>query len=147
MGKAKNGQDKRRIPWNKGRKDPRAGTPESPWKATSTSGAGNNQGRRPGDQNKSTKETGFRIEEFRRKLVAKLDPDVFASIVAKATLEGSAPHAKLYADYVIGRPKQAVEIDPGAATIGEGGFRCFLGDGRPIPAASIPQSGKTPPSS
>jgi hypothetical protein len=141
---------RKRIPWNKGRKDPRAGTPDSPWKATPTSGAGNGQGRRPGDRNKETIERGFRLDEVRdelsrREAQSKADPFAIFDKLFLAALQGDTRAAGLYLAYRFGKPKETLGVEGLGAVPLDGAFRCFLSDGRPLPAGPLPVPGNGSP--
>jgi hypothetical protein len=134
---------KRRIPWNKGRKDPRAGTPDSPWKATSTSGAGNGQGRRPGTHNKETLDRGFRLDDVREEIIRRekakeRDPFLLFDTLYLHALQGDTKSAGLYLAYRFGKPKETVGLEGASILPADGAFRCFLSDGRPVPARPVP---------
>jgi hypothetical protein len=144
-GNGKNGsKGSKRAPWNKGKRgvEVGAGGPDSPWKENG--GPDNNQGRRPGDRNSATVEAGFRLTEFRKALTTLLSIEQFAKVVVTEALKGSAQHATIYRDCVIGRPKQTIDLDPDGAPSFGTTFRCFLSDGRPVSPGPVPVSDGPP---
>ena len=155
---SKNGDRKPKIPWNKGKRGAEvgAGGPDSPWK--DNGGPDNNQGRRPGDLDKRTVERGFRLDEVAKVAQECGDPKLVFQKLYLAAVGGppdangklgepDVKAAQVWLAYAFGRPRQIVELDGPALglTADASGFRCFLSDGRPLPAAALPVPGGAAP--
>lgn len=148
---SKNGH--KQVPWNKGKRGAEvgAGGEDSPWKKNGDNGA--NAGRRPGDRNRETIERGFTLRELRDSLAAReveqgVDLQRIFDRLRVEAVAGNVKAAALYLGYRIGRPKETVELElPLGSAIAAGGFRCFLGDGRPVPAGPLPVSSRPTPRS
>ena len=147
------GSPKRAVPWNKGKRGQAvgAGGEESPWKNNGDHAA--NAGRRPGDRNKETLDRGFTLRELRDAIAARevelgVGLQQIFDRLRVAAVAGDVKAANTYLGYRIGRPKETIELEgPLGAAITAGGFRCFLGDGRPVPAGPLPLPGRPTPRS
>ncbi len=134
----------KRVPWNKGKRDPRAGTSDSPWGGNG--GPGRNGGRRPGAQNAETVERGFRLEEIGKRLRERHDVEPLFGRLYLSALAGDVKAAGLFLAYAIGKPKETVAVEEPTIPAGGAQFRCFTSDGRPLPSPSLPVPAKPNPS-
>ena len=131
----------KRVPWNKGKRDPRSGKPDSPWKGNG--GPGHNQGRRPGSLDAATVARGFRLEEVGERLRKNYDVDPLFKKLYLSGLEGDVKAAATFLAYAIGRPKETVDVEPPVIPVGGAVFRCFTADGRPVSPAALPLPART----
>ena len=104
-----------------------------------------------GSRNKDTIERGFRLEQVREELIRRegetqVDPFSIFNELFLAALKGDVRAAGLYLAYRFGKPKETVGLEGGAILNPlDGRFRCFLSDGRSLPAGPLPLPGSRPP--